>query len=182
VRRGGKERLTRSLTVNETRGLLDETCATCASGSPALMYFMWPATHTTKLPSGRPSTSCLRLRSYSEAGIPGVTSPCLTVCAHTHTHPCIRWSANDFRRNDKSHHTPAPTATVGGGERRGAAHRGGGGISRWAGQRRRASWLVDGAGALVHELAWHMMRRVVNFDGKREKRGDIAQSKVGGKK
>jgi len=43
------------------------------------MYLTCPATHTTKLPSGRPSTSCLRLRSYSEAGIPGVSSPCLTV-------------------------------------------------------------------------------------------------------
>ena len=43
------------------------------------MYLTWPATHTTKLPCGRPSTSCLRLRSYSVAGIPGVSSPGLTV-------------------------------------------------------------------------------------------------------
>ena len=51
--------------------------------SPALMYLMCPATHTTKLPSGRPSTNCLRLRSYSPAGIPGVISPCFTFsCAH----------------------------------------------------------------------------------------------------
>jgi hypothetical protein len=46
--------------------------------SPALMYLTCPATQTTKLRSGRPSTNRLRLRSYSEAGIPGVTSPCLT--------------------------------------------------------------------------------------------------------
>jgi len=56
---------------------LDIICA----GSPALMYLMCPATHTTKLPSGRPSTNCLRLRSYSQAGIPGVTSPCFTFYA-----------------------------------------------------------------------------------------------------
>ena len=46
--------------------------------SPALMNLTCPATHTTKLPSGRLSTNCLRLRSYSATGIPGVTSPCLT--------------------------------------------------------------------------------------------------------
>jgi hypothetical protein len=46
--------------------------------SPALMYLTCPATQTTKLPSGRPSSNCRRLRSYSEAGIPGVTSPWLT--------------------------------------------------------------------------------------------------------
>ena len=50
-----------------------------STDSPALMYLTWPATHTTKLPCGRPSTSCLRLRSYSVAGIPGVSSPGLTV-------------------------------------------------------------------------------------------------------
>jgi hypothetical protein len=49
--------------------------------SPALMYLTCPAMHTTKLPFGRPSTSCLLLRSYSEAGIPGVTSPGLTARA-----------------------------------------------------------------------------------------------------
>ena len=55
--------------------------------SPELMYLTWPATQTTKLPSGRPSTNRLRLRSYSDAGIPGVTSPCLTI------HTCARASA-----------------------------------------------------------------------------------------
>ena len=78
---------------SETGGNLKETCA---SGSPALMYLTWPATHTTKLPSGRPSTSRLRLRSYSEAGIPGVTSPCLTVRACVRA--CALPSANDIRR------------------------------------------------------------------------------------
>lgn len=147
----------------------------CERGSPALMYLTWPATHTTKLPSGRPSTSCLRLCSYSEAGIPGVTSPCLTVRA------CVLPSANDIRREDESR-TPAPTAAAG-GERRGAAHRGGGGISRWAGQRRRASWRVGDAGALAHGPGWHTMRRAhrignVNSDGKSEGRGDIERSTV----
>ena len=52
---------------------------------PPLMYLTCPAMHTTKLPSGRPSTSCLRLRSYSAAGIPGVTSPGLTACAYKKT-------------------------------------------------------------------------------------------------
>ena len=50
---------------------------------PALMYLTCPAMHTTRLPSGRPSTSCLRLRSYSDAGIPGVISPGLTTRAQS---------------------------------------------------------------------------------------------------
>ena len=150
---------------------MGKTGETCASGSPALMYLTWPATHTTKLPSGRPSTSCLRLRSYSEAGIPGVTSPCLTVRAY-----CCQRTIFSIKMN----HTPAPTVAAG-GERRRAAHRDGGGISRWVGQRRRVSWLVDDAGALAHEPGWYMMRpvhRIVNLDGKSEERGEIERSKV----
>ena len=128
-----------------------------ASCSPALIYLTWPATHTTRLPSGRPSTSCLRLRSYSEAGIPGVTSACLT--AHAHTHPLSAsdrgWWANAAGR----------------------AHRGGGGISRWVDQRRRA-WAADGAGALDRE--WWRTRevRVVNLEGKNEQSYATRESQV----
>jgi len=55
----------------------------------------------------------------------------------------------------------------------GRAHRGGGGISRWADQRRRA-WVADGAGALDRE--WWRTRgvRVVSLEGKSER--DIEQS------
>jgi hypothetical protein len=68
-----------SVSTHNTRGMPQARYSICRS--PALMYLTCPATHTTKLPSGRPSTNCLRLRSYSEAGIPGVTSPCLTFYA-----------------------------------------------------------------------------------------------------
>ena len=70
------------VSTHHTRGMPQAQYSICAR-SPALMYLTCPATHTTKLPSGRPSTNCLRLRSYSPAGIPGVTSPCFTFsCAH----------------------------------------------------------------------------------------------------
>ena len=82
--------------------------------------------HTTKLPSGRPSTSCLRLRSYSDAGIPGVTSPGLTVS----------YCVSDARRKGKEKKVGSS-----GGVPWALAHRGGCGILRWAGQRWTA-WLV----------------------------------------
>lgn len=43
-------------------------------GAPPLMNLTCADTETTRLPSGRPSISLRRLRSYSDAGMPGVSS------------------------------------------------------------------------------------------------------------
>jgi hypothetical protein len=92
--------------------------------------------HTTKLPSGRPSISCLRLRSYSDAGIPGVTSPGLTVPS----------SVSDARRKGRERKVKVGSGDVHCG-RWALAHRGGYGILRWVGQR----WTVWLVGAVELE-------------------------------
>ena len=100
---------------------------------PALMYLTCPAMHTTRLPSGRPSTSCLRLRSYSDAGIPGVISPGLTTRARARNQPFCQ------RRRMEAVVMCVPLA-----------HRGGYGILRWV-DRMWMAWLGRGAGAVELE-------------------------------